>query len=489
MDRHGLSHARREAKWLRREAAASEYQYMNAVGSPEVVANKTSPARVAAARTRLKTGRNDSCPCGSGRKYKKCCLESDDALVRNADATRVAKASTGASSPTTVEPFPLPPSGAPNVKERKPIPLTEAEVRWNAFWDGLEALGSPGVAQMDHLLGKLLQAPEGDDWGDVLHAFAKHNHPDLLGVFRKISGVIAHTKEAGIAFFYWAAAEEFIRAKRTDLLPEVAAGFCKLDAHSYDADALVHLEDYLLAAHFESETLQLAERFLPAGREGVASGKLMPHAVGELSELIFQLRLGLALRSETTDAGASAEEWEKALRQGIEDEIDVEAASRGGLMIFRRSPAPTWTRADFELVCGDIRKSQEAWQQCLRLYDTLMGVAREAWEGERFPSGIGFRGLNRLLESIYEDRDRKSSNGTPPPKRTNLLDYLVPAGLDERVARSCRGILGLNISRAQLMLEAYGVLLRFAERHQLVSRGNAAATHSELIRLRRVLDN
>lgn len=22
----------------------------------------------------LKTGRNDSCPCGSGKKYKKCCL-------------------------------------------------------------------------------------------------------------------------------------------------------------------------------------------------------------------------------------------------------------------------------------------------------------------------------------------------------------------------------------------------------------------------------
>jgi uncharacterized protein YecA (UPF0149 family) len=23
--------------------------------------------------TREKTGRNDPCPCGSGRKYKKCC--------------------------------------------------------------------------------------------------------------------------------------------------------------------------------------------------------------------------------------------------------------------------------------------------------------------------------------------------------------------------------------------------------------------------------
>ncbi|MFK5915411.1 MAG: SEC-C metal-binding domain-containing protein, partial [Woeseiaceae bacterium] len=25
-------------------------------------------------RENPKTGRNDSCPCGSGKKYKKCCL-------------------------------------------------------------------------------------------------------------------------------------------------------------------------------------------------------------------------------------------------------------------------------------------------------------------------------------------------------------------------------------------------------------------------------
>ena len=456
---------------------------INASGSTEVVASETSPEQVAAARARLKSGRNDPCPCGSGRKFKKCCLASDEQLVRNAEATRRAQAFTSAPPPPAVEP---PPAGAPKVKERKPRPLTEAEARWNAFWDELEALNSPSAAQMDDLLGKLLESPEGDDWADLMHAFAKHNHPDLPRVFRRIASVIAHTKEAGTAFFYWAAAEEFIRTKRTDLLPEVAAGFCKLDARAYDADALVHLEDYLLAAHFEHEALQLAERFLPAGREGVATGRLMPHAVAELSELIFQLRLGLALRSETTDAGASPEALADALRQDIGDEIDVEAARRAALIIFRRSADPIWTRADFELVGGDIRKSKKAWQQCLRLYDTLLGVSREAWQNESFPPGCGFRVLNRLLESIYEDRDRTSSKST---KRPNLLDYLVPAGLDERVARSCRGILGLDIARAQLMLEAYDILLRFTQRHQLVSPGNAAAVQSELTRLRRVLDN
>jgi hypothetical protein len=25
----------------------------------------------------MKTGRNDPCPCGSGKKYKRCCMEAD----------------------------------------------------------------------------------------------------------------------------------------------------------------------------------------------------------------------------------------------------------------------------------------------------------------------------------------------------------------------------------------------------------------------------
>ena len=28
----------------------------------------------------VKTGRNEPCPCGSGKKYKKCCLKKDNYL-------------------------------------------------------------------------------------------------------------------------------------------------------------------------------------------------------------------------------------------------------------------------------------------------------------------------------------------------------------------------------------------------------------------------
>jgi hypothetical protein len=99
------------------------------------------------------------------------------------------------------------------------------------------------------------------------------------------------------------------------------------------------------------------------------------------------------------------------------------------------------------------------------------------------------------LEGTYNDfgvRIRRSRQNAGEDKegakRGNLLDYLSVTGLDERIARSCCGILGINVPRARLMLEAYELLLHFAERHQLISAGNASATLAELIRLRGVLD-
>jgi hypothetical protein len=121
------------------------------------------------------------------------------------------------------------------------------------------------------------------------------------------------------------------------------------------------------------------------------------------------------------------------------------------------------------------------------LLRALMGVARDAWQNESFPPGCGFRGLNMLLESVYDVRARTQAKTKKGAKRGNLLDYLSVTGLDERIARSCRGILGINVPRARLMLEAYELLLRFAERYQLICAGNAAATRPELIRLRGVL--
>jgi hypothetical protein len=44
-------------------------------------------------------GRNDPCPCGSGRKYKQCCLDKDEAKAREARAKAAQAPDTTAATP------------------------------------------------------------------------------------------------------------------------------------------------------------------------------------------------------------------------------------------------------------------------------------------------------------------------------------------------------------------------------------------------------
>src|SRR6266545_2690902 len=71
----------------------------------------------------MKVGRNDPCPCGSGKKYKKCCLAKDEAAARQSHATSAAvQREIGGS-------FDLPEPPPPN-------PLEEARA---ALWEEFEA--------------------------------------------------------------------------------------------------------------------------------------------------------------------------------------------------------------------------------------------------------------------------------------------------------------------------------------------------------------
>jgi hypothetical protein len=60
-------------------------------------------------------GRNEACHCGSGRKYKRCCLDKDEAAARAASAT--AEADAPAEAP------PDPAAGKP-VQRRPPKPTS-----------------------------------------------------------------------------------------------------------------------------------------------------------------------------------------------------------------------------------------------------------------------------------------------------------------------------------------------------------------------------
>jgi soluble cytochrome b562 len=138
-----------------------------------------------------KIGRNDLCPCGSGKKYKKCCMASDEAAAR---AARPAQpAAVAARRPSLADYF------------QGHDELTEAS---NAVVDMVQAGNLDAAEQAAHdLLARFPEVHDGyDRLGMVCEARGDHrqaadyyrrainvirNHPDnydpaFEGVFQKI---------------------------------------------------------------------------------------------------------------------------------------------------------------------------------------------------------------------------------------------------------------------------------------------------------------
>jgi SEC-C motif len=89
-----------------------------------------------------KTGRNDPCPCGSGKKYKKCCWASDEAARRQ--PTPIASASEGRATAALA-----PSAGSAVVDARPPSParsppsapkLTPEQQWWEDFHERVETI-------------------------------------------------------------------------------------------------------------------------------------------------------------------------------------------------------------------------------------------------------------------------------------------------------------------------------------------------------------
>ena len=433
-----------------------------------------------AAFARLKTGRNDPCPCGSGRKYKKCCLASDEALERKAIAAR---------QDSKLERIEL----GPEIPYAEPDPELEDEMfepevelapevhdQLDELWDEFDETVHPTAQQMDTLLAGLLNLPpEATDWNDLFHRFADYDYPDLEGLFRRIAGTVPHTKATEMGFFYWGAAEVFLRRQALCTLPEVAAGFCRLDAESYDPDALAHIEDWLLATGYPAEALGLAEHFLPILR---ADEEIMSWAIPLHCHRIFDLRVGRALRERLRDDQSPAELAE-ALRRDITEEIHPDMAGLAARIVSGQEPNSEWKREQLNLPVGDFAE-EAVWHEHLRLQSALTRMAQEAWQVETFAPECAVVSLGLVYEAVAVQR-RKSKKAGPP----NLLDFLRPAGLEQRIIKNCPEMVGVNEARSRLVLQGLRILFAAANRHQLLSPAEVEPIREELERLCRKVDD
>ena len=120
-----------------------------------------------------KIGRNDPCACGSGKKYKKCCMASDEAAAR-----AVQPAAAPVCRPSRVNYF---------QEHDEPDELTEAS---NAVVDMVQAGNLDAAEQAAHdLLARFPDVHDGYDRLGMVHE-ARGDHRQAADCYRKAITVI-----------------------------------------------------------------------------------------------------------------------------------------------------------------------------------------------------------------------------------------------------------------------------------------------------------
>ena len=165
-------------------------------------------------------GRNDPCPCGSGKKYKRCCLDKDEAAEREALASRVTPPiiSPGRRSPEILAEM-REALGAVAVDEEE----DELTVASNAAVDLVKA-------------GKLDEAEKAAR--DLLERFPEvHDGYDRLGMVYEARG---DKKQAA---YYYRKVIEFVREHAENYEPEFEVVFqelvAELDPHNSSIRSLI----------------------------------------------------------------------------------------------------------------------------------------------------------------------------------------------------------------------------------------------------------
>jgi hypothetical protein len=137
-----------------------------------------------------KTGRNDPCPCGSGKKYKRCCLEHDQQVEHAAFAERASKmAAYEAKSKAKLERFKADvlANGDRSDEFRK---WERLEIDYNTVFD-LIAAGSIDQAEVmaADLLLRFPDLPEGHECLAMVDE-ARGNHPQAADHYRQALDIV-----------------------------------------------------------------------------------------------------------------------------------------------------------------------------------------------------------------------------------------------------------------------------------------------------------
>ena len=340
-------------------------------------------------------------------------------------------------------------------------------------WNDFEAPDSPTREQMEAFVEELLALPHAaTDWNDVFDAVRQADHPDILKVFRRLATALAPTRNRNFAHICWAATEQFVTLKTPQCLPEIARTLLDFNPQTCEPDALSHIADALLAHGNVNEMIELIIGFLPSLRD---NEDLMSWVLPRVAEEIFLLRLGTLIASTGDYAHQPIDHLFAALCADLDDEIE-EDRSRVPLRYLMQERA-NFSHEQFRVPSSvkDSGKQEILWNG---LQQAFVEIARDEWlTADRDPSRtlIGLSMILRAVESYLASHREK---GRKYP--LNLLDYLNTASLDRLVATECGDILGVNLERAFIMLDACVALTRWASRQGLLDDKETANAEKDL---------
>jgi hypothetical protein len=350
----------------------------------------------------MKTGRNAPCPCGSGKKYKKCCLSKDEAEKRASDAAGI----------------PDYDGGTPDEQPDDGVDIEKSKW-WEKFWDDFH---DAPVERRLEMAREIVETGEDFD-GDVAFSLADGVVEDL----RRVGKVDAAAdfidlieerrpeeyEEEIMWMNYWRAQNAMLRAEGDLKKP--------LELLSRNAEkGIDQFFNVIYMAMYHGKEEELIPAMTAAWPQIESSPDIMPWGKDEFLEILAELIIGAYADATENPRGDSPELLEK-LSPGI-DKLDIE---RIGAIVAHRSGRETaviFRAADDTPVENPFPSYEDIF--CATLEFAYVLVRRLGWTRPR--AELARSQIQEYLEKRI-DKKKKQRKGKRP-KESPIASLLYPNG-------------------------------------------------------------
>ena len=443
----------------------------------------------------MKTGRNDPCPCGSGKKFKKCCLSKahqTEPLFQKAHPVQAAVSTAAKQTLAWSKPAPS--------EKPAPRPRTPLQLKWDAIWS--EFKSQHGEAREAVFLRTLDDNELRDD--ETALAMLEGLHEDAVArKERERFGRMVDTLAERWPEVYQQGAHYYLSWQLLDALadgrPDVLALTRALAAKAGRDIDVVHRGLRALAYHGQLIPLVEAIRIgWPLVRE---SDNMMGWAIGEFAEAGAAYEMYAYLEMTPSPDPSDVELLERIRYYAEDPRLEYVAEFIGDVS---GAVDSVWTVADFALAPPKKRRPRDDWDDdeedtetpvdrgspnLFRLVTQFVGYLRRV---EQVPYARGEL-IRHALHGYFIERNRGDLNPRlsmldqaihpnkklpPPPKPSHPL-------CPERVTfdvciGQMFGFMSAHHHKAAALFEVIPAWLRFLQSKNLIDDEQRARTLEEL---------